>query len=221
MSARDNILGKLRSARGPVTASPVPEVRAWYGNPPVAERAQLIAQMRANLEAAHAEVIVATPDAWPGQLALRLAGGGVKRLLMNPGTPEAAQLAIALKGIEVLAFDRPIEAWKRELFDQVDAGFTVVDGAVAETGALVIRSGPTMPRTVSLVPPIHVALVRAASIQPRLIDAAVAGAWAQHLPTNLVTISGPSKTADIQQTTAYGAHGPRELIVVVVTEELQ
>jgi L-lactate dehydrogenase complex protein LldG len=39
--------------------------------------------------------------------------------------------------------------------------------------------------------------------------------WAEAMPTNALVISGPSKTADIQQTLAYGAHGPRELIVLL------
>ena len=38
------------------------------------------------------------------------------------------------------------------------------------------------------------------------------------MPTNVVLVSGPSKTSDIQQTLAYGAHGPRNLWVVIVTE---
>jgi hypothetical protein len=43
--------------------------------------------------------------------------------------------------------------------------------------------------------------------------------WAAGLPTNALLISGPSKTADIQQTLAYGAHGPKELIVLVINAE--
>ena len=43
--------------------------------------------------------------------------------------------------------------------------------------------------------------------------------WCEAMPSNLIFISGPSKTADIQQTMAYGAHGPREL-VVLLTEDL-
>jgi len=43
--------------------------------------------------------------------------------------------------------------------------------------------------------------------------------WAGGLPTNALLISGPSKTADIQQTLAYGAHGPKELIVLVINAE--
>jgi L-lactate dehydrogenase complex protein LldG len=48
--------------------------------------------------------------------------------------------------------------------------------------------------------------------------AITAEGWAQGMPTNALLISGPSKTADIQQVLAYGAHGPRELIVLLCDE---
>jgi L-lactate dehydrogenase complex protein LldG len=60
------------------------------------------------------------------------------------------------------------------------------------------------------------ALVRAETIYADMHSAAVGEAWAQAMPTNLIMVSGPSKTADIQQTLAYGAHGPKQLVVVVV-----
>jgi L-lactate dehydrogenase complex protein LldG len=73
------------------------------------------------------------------------------------------------------------------------------------------------PRTVSLVPPLHIALVHANTLHADLHSAVAAERWRDGMPTNLVMISGPSKTSDIQQTTAYGAHGPRALWVIVVT----
>jgi L-lactate dehydrogenase complex protein LldG len=42
--------------------------------------------------------------------------------------------------------------------------------------------------------------------------------WAGGLPTNALLVSGPSKTADIQQTLAYGAHGPKELLVLILQD---
>ena len=49
-----------------------------------------------------------------------------------------------------------------------------------------------------------------------VFDAMTEARWAAGLPTNALLVSGPSKTADIQQTLAYGAHGPKELIVLMV-----
>jgi L-lactate dehydrogenase complex protein LldG len=89
---------------------------------------------------------------------------------------------------------------------------------VADTGSLVLQPGPSEPRTLSLVPPLHIAVVRASRLYPSL-----AAAWAAlqpqaDMPTNLLLISGPSKTADIQQVLAFGAHGPKELVIVLVND---
>jgi L-lactate dehydrogenase complex protein LldG len=67
----------------------------------------------------------------------------------------------------------------------------------------------------SLVPPIHFVLLDAATIHADMHSAFTAEGWASGMPTNALLISGPSKTADIQQTLAYGAHGPRELVVLL------
>jgi L-lactate dehydrogenase complex protein LldG len=98
----------------------------------------------------------------------------------------------------------------------VDAGFTVARSGIASTGTLIVAPDAGSPRTMSLVPPLHIALVYAHSLHADLHAAMRAEHWQAGMPTNLVMISGPSKTSDIQQTLAYGAHGPRELWVVIV-----
>jgi L-lactate dehydrogenase complex protein LldG len=116
-------------------------------------------------------------------------------------------------------YDQPIENWKAELFDTVDAGFTVARSGLASTGTLIVAPDAGSPRTMSLVPPLHIALVYAHSLHADLHAAMRAEHWQAGMPTNLVMISGPSKTSDIQQTLAYGAHGPRELWVVIVEHQ--
>ena len=84
------------------------------------------------------------------------------------------------------------------------------------------RASPTArgpsPSTLSLVPPCHIALLAASTIADNLAGLVAAGRWQQAMPTNLLLVSGPSKTADIQQTLAYGAHGPSRLLVVLVED---
>ena len=84
-----------------------------------------------------------------------------------------------------------------------------------DPGSLILWPSAAEPRTLSLVPPLHLVLLAADSIHPTLYEALRAQRWTDGLPTNALLISGPSKTADIQQTLAYGAHGPQELIVLV------
>jgi L-lactate dehydrogenase complex protein LldG len=69
------------------------------------------------------------------------------------------------------------------------------------------------------VPPVHIVLLDAAKIHNTFFEAMTAESWQNGLPTNALLISGPSKTADIQQTLAYGAHGPKELIVLLMGDE--
>jgi L-lactate dehydrogenase complex protein LldG len=92
-----------------------------------------------------------------------------------------------------------------ELYD-IDAAVTDVWLAVAEVGALVMRSSPLHGRALSLVPPIHVAILEPKNFIPDLLD------LFQKLPSDqndkFVLITGPSKTADIEMTLVTGVHGP-------------
>ncbi|KWF02540.1 LutC/YkgG family protein [Burkholderia pseudomultivorans] len=226
MNARASILARLRAAAPGVAASAAPALDARIDThyaarrAPAAPAADALAQtMQAALSASHAEVWCASADAWPAQLAARLADAGVRRLLLDPARAECAALARVLPdSIATVPFDRPIDAWKTELFDTIDAGFTVARSGIAATGTVVLAPDPGTPRTVSLVPPLHVALVHARTLHADLHAAVHAERWHAGMPTNLVLVSGPSKTSDIQQTLAYGAHGPRRLWVVIVTD---
>lgn len=226
MSARAAILARLCAASPGVAATAAPALdaridthydrrRTSTGRDP-----QALAQaMQAALAASHADVWCASADAWPAQLAARLADAGVRRLLLDPARAESAALARALPdAVAPVPFDRPIDAWKAELFDTIDAGFTVARSGIAATGTVVLAPDAGTPRTVSLVPPLHVALVHANTLHADLHAAVRAERWHAGMPTNLVLVSGPSKTSDIQQTLAYGAHGPRRLWVVIVTD---
>jgi L-lactate dehydrogenase complex protein LldG len=85
---------------------------------------------------------------------------------------------------------------------------------------LVLRSDSAQPRTLSLVPPLHCCLINVNRLYGNLPAALAGEGWAAAPPSNLIFISGPSKTADIQQTLAYGAHGPKELVVFLVNEDV-
>ena len=105
---------------------------------------------------------------------------------------------------------------KETLVSGVDAAITGVAGAIAETGSLVLRPTPDEPRLMSLLPPIHIAVLQESAIHDTLAGVMEQEQWAESMPTNLLLVSGPSKTADIEQTLAYGVHGPKELIVLII-----
>ena len=96
-------------------------------------------------------------------------------------------------------------------------GVTGVFSAIAETGTLMLCSGPATPATVSLLPETHVALVPVERVVPFMEDAwDLARAELGQLPRAVNFVSGPSRTADIEQTIVLGAHGPYRVHIVLV-----
>jgi L-lactate dehydrogenase complex protein LldG len=101
----------------------------------------------------------------------------------------------------------------REDLFTVDAGITAAQLAVAETGTLVLRSSAERHRLVSLVPPVHICLLRADDIRPTILS--VLEETSSGIDPAITFITGPSRTSDIELTLAIGVHGPKRLIVVL------
>ncbi len=98
-------------------------------------------------------------------------------------------------------------------------GITGVFCAVAETGTLLVLSGPDTPATASLLPETHIALVPASRIVPGMEEAfTLIRAECGALPRAVNFISGPSRTGDIEQTLVLGAHGPYRVHIVLLRD---
>ena len=209
MSGRDRIMGRLNRVAPSLVEAP--DVEGWFAarrqHENIAER---VRRLRESLEAVRAEVHLVHAHTWGAVLLELAAAKGIKRLLVGDDLdlPNA-------DGLTIQRYDQPVETWKDQLFNDVDAGLTRARSAIAATGSLVLWPDAHEPRLLSLVPPLHFVLLDAATIHADLMAAMTAEGWKDRMPTNAVLVSGPSKTADIQQTLAYGAHGPRELIVLV------
>jgi L-lactate dehydrogenase complex protein LldG len=212
--ARTHILSRLRAA----PPSPVPDLPDW--TPPVFEPAGRLDRFRAMFEAMKAEVHDVDAATWPHRLRTLLDNRGVRSVLHGDGSPVGTQLAAAWSGDpqapRLIAYDRAVEDFKDDLVHRIDAGITWASAGIAETGSLVLWPTVHEPRLMSLLPPIHIALVEEESIRDNLAELMAAQGWAMRMPTNIVVVSGPSKTADIEQTLAFGVHGPKELIVLVI-----
>lgn len=211
MSSRDAILNRLRRARQPFTDLP-----------PIAERRpvtllpdQSLPALRARFiqEAEKVNCRVHTPSSPAEALEVTLELiGGQRRILAW----DAAHI-----GLDGLA-----EAWARAGVevappnsDGVLVGVTGVNAALAATGSLVLVSGAGRPRTASLLPDRHIALVPESRLLPDL-EAWLARQRGDQLAdfrahSNTVIVTGPSKTADIAQELILGAHGPREVHIVL------
>jgi L-lactate dehydrogenase complex protein LldG len=216
MSARENIFERLRAAKV-ATLPELPDEASWFkSHRRLEDNSQRLLRLREALELAHAELHDVTDADWIGVLLRVALKKGIRQLLIGKDTLHGAELiAGAPDGLELINYEQPIDSWRDLLFDGVDAGLTVAKGAIAETGSLILWPTPAEPRLISLVPGIHFVLLDVQTIYADLHDAMVAQAWSTRMPTNALLISGPSKTADIQQTLAYGAHGPKELVVLI------
>lgn len=211
--ARDRILRRLRAGGSgePVPPPDVP-VRRFDWSPE--ERLQ---RFRERMEAVRAEVHEVGAD-WPRRMFELLCAKGGNNLLYGPGGPHGSELEQGWPdrdAVRLIPYLEPVERCRDALFQAMDAGFTSCRGAVAETGSLVLWPTPDEPRLLSLVPPIHFVLLDAARIRSSFHEFMIGQSRAGGMPTNALLISGPSKTADIEQTLAYGVHGPKKLIVLV------
>jgi len=215
MSARETILKRLRERADGALSAPESDFSVMTGRGwTPAER---LARFESMITAVHGEVHHAARGEWTQTLAAVLRDKGVTRLGVGREHPVAAEARAALAdgGVTLVDADRDIAAWSREQFETLEAGLTSTRGAIAETGSLWLWPTPDEPRRLSLVPPLHIAVLDAETIEDTFFDVVEAHGWAQGMPTNALLISGPSKTADIEQTLAYGVHGPRELVVIV------
>lgn len=210
---RDNILGRLRANR-PRTASAPP----IYAKPLGWNLERRITEFTARMQAVRGEVHRVERDAWVDWINREMQARGMRRALAGQ-SPIARQFeAGASKAFDLTCYDKPIEAWKDNLFHEIDFSITGSLAGLAESGSLVLWPDADEPRLLSLVPPLHIALLDAERLFENFAQLIEAQRWASCMPTNALLISGPSKTADIEQTLAYGIHGPKALITLILEE---
>lgn len=142
---------------------------------------------------------------------------------------QAAERVVSWARTELLSFDlvgiwrdfaarcfEPASADFRRVLLLADVGVTGVDCAIAETGSLVLSAGPGRPRGVSLLPRLHIALVRESQLVSRM--GVAFPSYGQQLPSAVHFITGPSRTSDIENDLSIGVHGPARVLAIVVAE---
>ncbi len=214
MGSREEILATIRKRQG------------RGGSPALAEREQLQTYLRAHPRGPLREVA--------GDLALRFraraeasastcdrvaemadAPGAVARYLEAHRLPMSGCVWPRLAGLDWKAAGLELEPRAAKGEDLV--GVTGAFCALAETGTLAMVSAPDTPASASLLPETHVALVALARLVPHMEDAwDLMRAELGRLPRAVNYISGPSRTADIEQTLVLGAHGPYRVHIVLV-----
>lgn len=217
-AARKEILARIRRSRGRGAArrpsqAEIAAVETYIAAhprgplPPVED--DLVARFRAR-----AESMQCTTD-----LVARLADvpAAAGRYLASNGLPKAGCVWPALGRLDWAGAGLALEPRGAEDRDLV--GVTGVFAALAETGTLMVVSGPATPAAASLLPETHIAVVPVARIVKHMEDGwALARAELGQLPRLVNFISGPSRTADIDQTMVLGAHGPYRVHLILVRD---
>ena len=132
-------------------------------------------------------------------------------LIATDATDVLKQILADLNAQRIAYSDNPPNA--HDIFGY-DVGISTAQAGIAETGTLVLDSACERHRLVSLVPPVHIAIINASSIVETLSDALTLLQKKEISPA-ITFITGPSRTADIELTLAIGVHGPQELYVIV------
>ena len=101
---------------------------------------------------------------------------------------------------------------------RASAGLTGAQAGLADTGTLALLSGPKRPRLASLLPPLHLSILSRRAIYTSMAAYFEARPKDILQASNLVFITGPSRTADIEQNLTVGVHGPRELATIIVAD---
>jgi L-lactate dehydrogenase complex protein LldG len=138
----------------------------------------------------------------------------VVRSILAGASRVGVPLGFAALGLDVIADD----ALSIEQLDTLDAVVTGSALAIADTGTIVLDSGPSSGRrALTLIPDHHVCIVEASAIVPSVPDAVARLAEAATAGRPLTFISGPSATSDIELDRVEGVHGPRRLDVLVTS----
>jgi L-lactate dehydrogenase complex protein LldG len=127
--------------------------------------------------------------------------------------------ALSARGLARVAYDVSRDPDRRavevEALAGVGLGVTGAHAALADSGGLVLVSGPGRGRLPSLLPPVHVAVVAERRLRPSLTALLREEPDLLDAGSNVVIIAGPSRTADIEMTLTHGVHGPKHVHVIL------
>jgi L-lactate dehydrogenase complex protein LldG len=226
MSAAQNvILGNIKRALASAhlpAALPVLPLQA--ASTSFADSAALVESFTRELTALRGKVYQATSPANAIELTLQILkeAEATELLAWEDAQLPVAGLGAAVRaaGYSMLEPTLPTEATqRREKLSKLGRATVGITGAIAglaDTGTLVLTSGQGRPRLASLLPPVHIALLPVSTLLPSLPDLFVKHTALTEQGSNLIFITGPSRTADIELTAVYGVHGPKNVHVILV-----
>jgi L-lactate dehydrogenase complex protein LldF len=167
-------------------------------------KVNLIGRFTEELLALNGKIVICKEADLPGKIIALLREKNIDRIQRWDEVPGLEESDLTVAGISV----------QGEADENIKAGITGALGGIAETGTIVIQSGKGQSLTASLLPEIHIAVLRASDIEENL--AKFLNLHKVEIYPSVVLVSGPSRTADIEMTLTIGVHGPGELYVFVI-----
>lgn len=216
MSARDNILRRVRTALGDAVRD---SGRTGVINEKLSQHPRGVQPpMQWDAVTRFKSCCLGLSSTFDEVAALGDVPAAVAAYLREHGLPQSAVCWPDLAALPWQQAGLAVQARPAQGDDKV--GITGCFCAIAETGTLMMHSGPETPLTGSLLPDVHIALVR----RSRLVRAMEDG-WdllrreLGDMPRQVAFVSGPSRTADIEMTMVLGIHGPYRVHIVLVNED--
>jgi len=115
-------------------------------------------------------------------------------------------------------FEFPFFSTDTDFIAQAEVGITLCESLVARNGSVIVSNGNAAGRRLSIYPHCHIVVAYTSQLVLDLKDAfkLLKTKYDTELPSMISTVTGPSRTADIEKTLVLGAHGPKELIVFLL-----
>lgn len=224
----NDVLDRIRAALSkdgvPATREPHPGSFTGYPDSAPPGDETLVARFGQQLEALSGRMHRASDAAEAARIVVEVASRVEARHIVSwdegrLGCP-GLHARLRASGIEVTGLELPDDPAARQALlletGKIPVGLTGAQAALADTGTIVLASGPGCARLVSLLPPVHVAIVSQRTLYPSLPSCLAAHPGLVAESSNVVLVTGPSRTADIEMTLTHGVHGPREIHVIVM-----
>ena len=191
-------------------------------------------QLPASLAAPRLQILLSDRKVYTSLFVQNFENLGGKSMLVRENSAVSGALASLLEGKRVVVSNSPFladcgitklagvqsgftdrDALRGACVD-ADIGITSTDYALADTGTLVLLASPSEARMISLLPPVHVAVLPRSRLLANLDELFGILPGPAEETSSMVMITGPSRTADIEQILVRGVHGPGEIYAVIV-----
>ena len=213
MSTRQAMMERVRQALGRAAGQPMAPLAAPRLRIPLSDRSTYTALFGQAFEKLAGKFVLAKNPVAAAAAVAEILGG---RQGVASNAPFLATCGITgLPGVQSGFSDR--EAL-RAACATADVGITSADYALADTGTLVMLSSPSEARMISLLPPIHIAVFPRSRMLANLDELLGVLPAPMEQTSSMVLITGPSRTADIEQILVRGVHGPGEIYAVIVDQ---